>query len=178
MAVLDQPHRRGEPSRVLSMLYEVGDDRWLPEELRGERTGLRYIARPRHRLSTPERQVARASDADALALLQACRSARDRFIVVLLGRTGMRRGEVVGLRRPDMHLLRGLRQAWFLGLTGPCPVTHPVTSAVICACFGSTVPGLVARASLVDLRIGLPGCVVGFSRRGRSSAATGRAWRL
>lgn len=92
------------PSRVLSMLYEVGDDRWLPAELRGERTGLRYIARPRHRLSAPERQVARASDADALALLQACRSARDRFLVVLLGRTGMRRGEVVGLRRPDMHL--------------------------------------------------------------------------
>jgi len=39
-----------------------------------------------------------------LAPLHACRSARDRFIVVLLGRTGMRRGEVVGLRRPDMHV--------------------------------------------------------------------------
>jgi integrase/recombinase XerD len=76
----------------------------LPDDLRGERTGLRYVARPRHRLSVPERQVRRASDADALSLLQVCRSARDRFIIVLLGRTGLRRGEVVGLRRPDMHM--------------------------------------------------------------------------
>lgn len=92
------------PPRVLSMLYEIGDDRWLPDELRGERTGPRAVARPRHRLSVPERQVSRASDADAIRLLQACRSARDRFIVVLLGRTGLRRSEAVGVRHPDMHV--------------------------------------------------------------------------
>ena len=62
------------PVRVLSALYEIGDDRWLPEDLRGERTGLRYVARPRHRLSVPERHSARSSDDDALALLRACRS--------------------------------------------------------------------------------------------------------
>ncbi|MEV4267727.1 tyrosine-type recombinase/integrase [Kribbella sp. NPDC049584] len=92
------------PARVLSALYEIGDDRWLPEDLRGERTGLRFVARPRHRLSVPERQSARSSDDDALALLGACRSARDRFIVVLLGRAGLRRGEAAGLWRRDMHM--------------------------------------------------------------------------
>lgn len=92
------------PARVLSALYEIGDDRWLPEDLRGERTGLRFVARPRHRLSVPERQSARSSDDDALALLGACRSARDRVLVVLLGRAGLRRGEAAGLRRPDMHM--------------------------------------------------------------------------
>jgi integrase/recombinase XerD len=92
------------PARVLSALYEIGDDRWLPEDLRGERTGLRFVARPRHRLSVPERLSSRSTDNDALALLRACRSARDRFLVVLLGRAGLRRGEAAGLRRPDMHM--------------------------------------------------------------------------
>ncbi|MFK4087529.1 tyrosine-type recombinase/integrase [Kribbella sp. NPDC020789] len=92
------------PPRVLSALYEIGDDRWLPDELRGERTGLRNIARPRHRLSVPERYSVRSSDEDALALLRACRSARDRFVVILLGRAGLRRGEAAGLRRPDLHM--------------------------------------------------------------------------
>jgi hypothetical protein len=34
------------PGRVLSALYEIGDDRWLPEELRGERTGVRTAHPP------------------------------------------------------------------------------------------------------------------------------------
>jgi hypothetical protein len=33
---------------VLASLYEVGDDRHLPAELRPEGSGLRYRARPRH----------------------------------------------------------------------------------------------------------------------------------
>ena len=36
-----------EPS-VLAFLYEIGDDRHLPAELRPEGSGLRYRARPRH----------------------------------------------------------------------------------------------------------------------------------
>ncbi|MGW1341322.1 tyrosine-type recombinase/integrase [Kribbella sp. NPDC002412] len=92
------------PARALAALYEVGDDRWSPAELSGERTGLRYVARPRHRLSVPERPAGRSSDSDAVSLLKVCRSARDRFIVVLLGRAGLRRSEVAGLRRPDMHV--------------------------------------------------------------------------
>ena len=34
---------------VLALLYEVGDDRHLPAELRAEGAGLRYRAKPRHR---------------------------------------------------------------------------------------------------------------------------------
>jgi len=49
--------------------------------------------------------VDRASDADIVALLLACRSARDRLIVLLMSRVGLRRGELCGLRRSDVHLL-------------------------------------------------------------------------
>ena len=38
-----------------------------------------------------------------------CRSARDRLIVLLLGRAGLRRGELCGLRRSDVHLLADSR---------------------------------------------------------------------
>jgi integrase len=40
-----------------------------------------------------------------VALLGACRSARDRLIVLLMARAGLRRGELCGLRRSDVHLL-------------------------------------------------------------------------
>ena len=47
----------------------------------------------------------RASDLEIVAWLGACRSARDRLIVLLMARAGLRRGEVCGLRRCDVHLL-------------------------------------------------------------------------
>lgn len=43
--------------------------------------------------------VDRASDTQIVALLEACRSARDRLIVLLMARAGLRRGELCGLRR-------------------------------------------------------------------------------
>src|SRR6266478_9839943 len=61
--------------------------------------------RARHRLREPETAVDRASDEEIVALLRACRSARDRLIVLLMARAGLRRGEVCGLRRSDVHLL-------------------------------------------------------------------------
>jgi integrase/recombinase XerD len=39
----------------------------------------------------------RAADDEVLALLRACRSARDRFIVIAMARAGLRRGELAGL---------------------------------------------------------------------------------
>lgn len=94
------------PSGVLAVLYDIGDDRRLPDEVRGENPALRYVARPRHRLSEVERVVDRATDEEVLALLRACRSARDRFMVIAMARAGLRRGELAGLRREDVHFVR------------------------------------------------------------------------
>jgi site-specific recombinase XerD len=49
--------------------------------------------------------VDRASDEEIVALLGGCCSARDRLIVLLMARAGLRRGEMCGLRRSDVHLL-------------------------------------------------------------------------
>jgi integrase/recombinase XerD len=65
--------------------------------------------RARHRLHEPESSVGRASDEQIVALLRACRSARDWLIVLLMARAGLRRGELCGLRRSDVHLLADSR---------------------------------------------------------------------
>lgn len=93
---------------LLPLLYEVADDRDLPEAARGDER-MSWRLRARHRLHEPERPVERASDADIVALLHACRSARDRLIVLLMARAGLRRGELCGLRRSDVHLLADSR---------------------------------------------------------------------
>ena len=90
---------------LVSMLYEVADDRDLPVEARGEDGRMAWRMRARHRLREPETTIDRASDEQIVALLRACRSARDRLIVLLMARGGLRRGEVCGLRRSDVHLL-------------------------------------------------------------------------
>ncbi|WP_349261986.1 tyrosine-type recombinase/integrase [Actinocrinis sp.] len=93
------------PGWVLAVLYELADSRDLPAEARGEDTGLEYRMRAQHRLSEPDRPVDRATDTETVALIRACRSARDRLLVLLMARAGLRRSEAVGLRRSDMHLL-------------------------------------------------------------------------
>jgi integrase/recombinase XerD len=93
------------PPQVLRRLYRISDDRHLPPEVRGERSELRYLAKPRHRLREPDAPVTNATDEEVLALLGACRSARDRLIIVCLARAGLRRGELCGLRREDVHLV-------------------------------------------------------------------------
>jgi len=90
---------------LLPLLYEVADDRDLPEAARDSDGRMSWRMRARHRLHEPERPVERASDTDIVAVLHACRSARDRLIVLLMSRAGLRRGEVCGLRRSDVHLL-------------------------------------------------------------------------
>jgi site-specific recombinase XerD len=94
---------------LVSQLYEVADDRDLPEAARGEEARMWWRLRARHRVAEPERPVDRASDADIVALLGACRSARDRLIVLLMARAGLRCGELCGLRRSDVHLLNDSR---------------------------------------------------------------------
>ena len=93
------------PPYLVPLLYEVADDRDLPGQARGEDGRMAWRLRARHRLRDEERPVDRAGDEEIVALLGACRSARDRLIVLLMARGGLRRGEVCGLRRCDVHLL-------------------------------------------------------------------------
>jgi integrase/recombinase XerD len=93
------------PARLLPLLYELADDRDLPAAARDGDGRLSWRMRARHRLSEPDEPVDRATDEEIVALLRACCSARDRLIVLLMARAGLRRGEAVGLRRCDVHLL-------------------------------------------------------------------------
>jgi integrase/recombinase XerD len=97
------------PAGLVPLLYEVADDRDLPEQARGEDGRMAWRMGARHRVHEPETPVERAGDGDIVALLRACRSARDRLIVLLMARAGLRRGELCGLRRGDVHLLADSR---------------------------------------------------------------------
>jgi integrase/recombinase XerD len=98
------------PGHLVPLLYEVADDRDLPGAARDEDGRMGWRMRARHRLHEPEVPVDRASDAEIAALLTACCSARDRLVVLLMARAGLRRGELCGLRRSDVHLLMDSRQ--------------------------------------------------------------------
>lgn len=109
---------------VLVWLFEVGDDRYLPAELRPEGGGIHYRARPRHvqRAGRAGRPVpVRRQEMEAL--VRACRSWRDRFLLVLLWFCGLRVGEALGLRRSDLHLVS---TAAALGCSMPGPHVHVV----------------------------------------------------
>ena len=109
---------------VLACLYEVGDDRYLPAELRPEGSGLRYRARPRHvQRNRRARRPAPVRREEAEALLRACECWRDRFLLVMLWFCGLRVGEALGLRRSDLHLVSA---ASALGCTIGGPHLHVV----------------------------------------------------
>ena len=109
---------------VLGLLYEVGDDRHLPAELRPEGSGLRYRARPRHvQRSRWRAPPAAVRGEEVEALLGACRCWRDRLLIVLLWFSGLRIGEALGLRRSDLHLTASARA---LGCQIPGPHVHVV----------------------------------------------------
>jgi integrase/recombinase XerD len=114
----------GLDAGVLAFLYEVGDDRYLPADLRPEGSGLRYVARPRHvqrarRRATPD--SVRAGETEAL--LRAASNWRDRFLLVLLWFCGLRIGEALGLRRSDLHFVPASAA---LGCSIPGPHLHVV----------------------------------------------------
>ncbi len=94
---------------LLAVVYELADDRDLSAVARDADGRMSWRMRARHRVHVPERPVDRASDTEIVAVLRACCSARDRLIVLLMARAGLRRGEVCGLRRSDVHLLADSR---------------------------------------------------------------------
>jgi site-specific recombinase XerD len=93
------------PGWIVGQLYDLADTRDLPLEAQAEDSGLAYRLKARHRLQEPDNPVDRASDEEIVALFSVCRSARDRLMVLLLGRAGLRRSEAAGLRRSDMHFM-------------------------------------------------------------------------
>ena len=60
----------GRTAGLVSLLYEVADDRDLPEVARGEESRMAWRLRARHRLREPETAVDRAGDGEMVAVLR------------------------------------------------------------------------------------------------------------
>lgn len=91
------------PREALTVLYETLET--LRPETEFEPVLRQHRLRSRHRLSEPAATTDNASDPEVVALLTAAANARDRFIVTAMWRMGLRRGELLGLRRSDVHFL-------------------------------------------------------------------------
>ena len=78
--------------------------------------------RPRHRLRVAKRGRPQTVSFEQFAgLMAACRTWRDRSILALLGRSGLRRGEAVTLRMSDVHLAESSLE---VGCSEPGPHLH------------------------------------------------------
>ena len=78
--------------------------------------------RPRHRLRSARRgRPATVSLEQFAGVMAACRTWRDRSILALLGRAGLRRGEAVTLRMQDVHLAESSHE---VGCSEPGPHLH------------------------------------------------------
>lgn len=88
---------------ALSIRHEL---RFLPPGFdRGERTGRPVVNRRLVRRRRVERPPMTLTREQVVALSDACRNPRDRFVVEALYASGMRVAELCGLRLSDMHLV-------------------------------------------------------------------------
>ena len=115
--------RRGVvSSSVNQLLYDVvepasGSMPWL-EDLPP------VVARPLHRLPRSGLSEPRtASLEEYVAMLAIAGSVRDKLLITVLALTGLRIGQVLGLRRSDMHLMANSRA---VGCSCPGPHVHVV----------------------------------------------------
>ncbi|MGA2014215.1 MAG: tyrosine-type recombinase/integrase [Solirubrobacteraceae bacterium] len=89
---------------VLPALFSVTQGFGLPVGV-VEDQQMTLHERPRHRLRVAKRgRPQTVSIEQFVGLMAACRTWRDRSILALLGRAGLRRGEAVSLRMSDVHL--------------------------------------------------------------------------
>jgi site-specific recombinase XerD len=89
---------------VLLALFSVKQGFGLPVGVVEEQQ-MTLHERPRHRLRVAKRgRPQTVSIEQFVGLMAACRTWRDRSILALLGRAGLRRGEAVSLRMSDVHL--------------------------------------------------------------------------
>lgn len=115
--------RRGAvPASVNQLLYDVvepvaGSMPWL-EDLPP------MVARPLHRLPRSGLSEPQAASLDEYAAMMAVAgSVRDKLLIAVLALSGLRIGQVLGLRRSDMHLMANSRA---VGCSCPGPHIHVV----------------------------------------------------
>lgn len=117
-----QVRRGAVPGSVNRLLYDVvepagGSMPWL-EDLPA------MVARPLHRLPRSGLSEPWAASLDEyLAMMAVAGSVRDKLLITVLALTGVRIGQVLGLRRSDMHLMPNSRA---VGCSCPGPHVHVV----------------------------------------------------
>jgi integrase/recombinase XerD len=87
---------------ALTALYDSFDSYRVNGVERGTH---QHRASARHRLSEPDSPITNATGEEVADLVRAARNARDRFIVIAMWRMGLRRGELAGMRRSDIHFV-------------------------------------------------------------------------
>jgi integrase/recombinase XerD len=106
---------------VLQALFRVEQGFRLPVAV-VEGRQMTLHERPRHRLRVAKRGRPQTVSFEQFAgLIAACRTWRDRSILALLGRAGLRRGEAVTLRMSDVHLAESSLE---VGCSEPGPHLH------------------------------------------------------
>jgi integrase/recombinase XerD len=90
------------PKSVLGALY---DELLAYSPDLGEQYERAAHLKARHALKEPKSTVDNATDDEVIRLLSAAGTARDRFLVIAMWRMGLRRGELVGMRREDVHFV-------------------------------------------------------------------------
>lgn len=91
---------------IVKHLSEPRLMRYMPKSYNPGESGQHLFVKSRT-LKSPEIDNAPQTIADSIesAIFESCRTARDRFLICLMLDAGPRIGEVLGLRREDMHLL-------------------------------------------------------------------------
>lgn len=109
-------------AQVVARLSSQRQLRYLPAGFDpGENNERRDVKTKNIKFKVPEAGYEWLTDDEILKVMKRSPHARERFLVALLGETGLRIGEALGLRREDMHLLANSKS---LGCREPGPHLH------------------------------------------------------